>query len=225
MSFRTIKKYLSTVLLVSATIIISSVAYGDAIYENPIVRVDNTSPSLQATAPVLSVSLFSTDNTCAGSAFIIDWGYTGEVDDTASGFDRVGMIAFDANGVSIASDWNGAMVGSSSNRNVVFGVSAGINQITARPIRVEIYDIVNRPDFGLNTQAIFDQIMAQVPPSPLMLSLDYDPSIDVPDCASLPTNTLGGPVAISTLSNFGMILLAFLFMGVAAFVFPRGSYQ
>ena len=169
----------------------------------------------EATNPTLSVPLYSTDGTCGGSTFEITFGWLATVDDGASGFDVVGMIAYDSSGVPIAADWDGWFVGTSLARVTMFGFGAGINQMTSRPVKIEVYDIVTFPPFGQNTQAIYDDIVAQSATGPLLIEMIYDPTDDVPDCTNLP-----GASTVPTLGAAGLITLIGLLL-FATFVIRR----
>lgn len=164
----------------------------------------------KASGPTLVVSVNSTDGTCAGTQFLISFGWTATVSDPTDGNDVVGMIAYDPNGVAIAADWNGWSVGTTMTETTPFGAGAGINPLTVRPLTIQMYDIVTFPPFGQNTQAIFDDILAQSATSPLMMSMVYDPAADVPDCGSLeelgtPVPTLG-PAALVILTGLVVIV-------------------
>jgi hypothetical protein len=59
--------------------------------------------------------------------------------------------------------------------------------MTARPIYIEMYDIVSAPPQGYNTTVIYDNIESQVAAgAELLLTVQYDPANDEPDCSTLP---------------------------------------
>ncbi|MCI0711518.1 MAG: hypothetical protein L0154_15290 [Chloroflexi bacterium] len=139
-----------------------------------------------ATNPTLEVSVSVNTGDCATSIFQIDFSWLSEVNDQ-DGYDVVGIIAYDANGTRIATDWNGWLPGMQYPMATPFGHDLGINAITVRPIYIEMYDITSFPPIGYNTNEIYDHILNQVNNgAPLLLSMLYDPTMDVPDCASLP---------------------------------------
>lgn len=160
-----------------------------------------------ATNGSLSVALVTDSGVCATSTFQITSSWDGTVDDTGSTSDRAGMIAFDANGTPIASDWTAATVGGSTNRLTGFGNGNEINAMTARPLTIQLYDITTSPPGGFNLQTIYDNIVAQG--APLLAEITYDPATDVSDCSSLPL--IG--VSVPTTTTWGLLLLISLLFG------------
>lgn len=117
---------------------------------------------------------------CDTSEWVISFSFNA-VDNNLSGGDLVGMVATDANGVAISADWIGYLIGSSSAGKItLIGNGNGINNITASPITIVVYDIATASIGGLNTQAIYDNIVGQG--APVLGTLVYNPNIDVPTC-------------------------------------------
>ena len=170
---------------------------------------------IEAINPILFVELYSTDGTCGGSIFEITVGWTATIADPGDGNDVVGMIAYDSFGVPIAANWNGWRIGDTATVRTDFGDGDGINEMTGRPIKIEVYDIVTFPPFGSNTQAIFDDILAQSATVPLLIEMVFDPTDLVPDCTNLPEAS-----TVPTLDTIGLITLVGLLL-VATFVIRR----
>jgi hypothetical protein len=130
--------------------------------------------------------------TCLDSTWEIYFGWTGVTADFPDGNDGVGMIAFDGNGVPIAADWDGFPPGATLNQTTPFGGGLGINDLTARPVTIQLFDFGVGPylPFGENTQAIYDDIVARG--DPVAAEIVYDPASDDPNCAALPFGSGGG---------------------------------
>lgn len=146
-------------------------------------------PSAQAaTNPSMIVGLASDNGGCQDNVYQADFSWLSTTADDAAGFDYVGVIAYDANGLRIAADWNGWLPGLSFTYMATFGDPGwGMNQMSARPIFLEMYDLFAAPPMDFNTDEVYDNIENQVANgAPLMLSVQYDPANDEPDCASLP---------------------------------------
>ncbi|MCB9450932.1 MAG: hypothetical protein H6672_05800 [Anaerolineaceae bacterium] len=138
-------------------------------------------------SPVFN-GVFAVNDTgvCATSRVTFSVGMTGDTIDliTALGdYDNYAFVATDANGVSLGAARGSILVGLTS--NLLVGVDlAGINPITARPVRVRLYDVVAQPVGAFNTQQLYDSILAQG--APLFYAFTFDPADYVPSCAALP---------------------------------------
>lgn len=173
-----------------------------------------------ATNPSLSISATTIAGTCADSVFTItsEWD---AVDSDGINCDVVGVIAYDALGVPVASDWDcttppetGYIRPSPFGPHGGFGESI-INNMTARPLTVEMYDLDFEPEGGRNFQAQYDEIANSGAPE--LLSLTYDPASEVPACASLPgTAAPAQSVPVPALSAWALLLLGLTVAMVAA---------
>lgn len=140
-----------------------------------------------ATDPGLFVSMTVDYGTCSDSIYEIAISWTGSQNDAGTPYDQVGWIAYDANGVHIASDWNGIQPGYSWTYYTDFGSTVGMNDVTARPITIEVYDTVEFGPFDYNTEAVYQYVLDQAAAgAPLLISAVYDPANDQPDCGTLP---------------------------------------
>jgi len=152
-----------------------------------------------ATDPSIEVTVLTPGEGCLDTEFNIAFGWLNETDDISGG-DLVAMIAYDGLGVPIAADWSGGTVGTPQVRDTQFGDGLGINDLTARPLTVEVYDVVAEPPGGWNYQELYDFILAQG--APLLLSATYDPADDVAACAELPLGDTEGLVRVKVTKTF-----------------------
>ena len=159
-----------------------------------IVTVGLVQPTEAATLTTLNFTLTTDNGTCLDSVFTIEFGWLAEISDPTDGNDVVGMIAYDGNGVSIAADWNGWSVGTTASETTPISPADQINAMTARPLTIEVYDIVTFPPFGQNSQAIYDDILAQN--APLLSTLIVDPAAVLATCTSLPYISPATPLAV-----------------------------
>jgi hypothetical protein len=141
-----------------------------------------------ATDPTLFVGLLVDYGDCQTNAYRADWSWLSTDDDDGANFDYVGVITYDANGVRIAAEWQGWIVGQTYEWLSTFGTQGnGMNAFTARPLTLEMIDLRSQPPKGYNTDAIYSDIEAQRDSgAPVLLTVTYDPANDAPDCASLP---------------------------------------
>jgi hypothetical protein len=103
----------------------------------------------------------------------------------------MGIVVRDGNGVHINGLWT-ELTGPSTLMSVTFisNILSHINNITARPITIEVYDLNNTyngsnlpPANSMpNNMAVYNAVIAEQ----LMSSIVYDPGIDNADCANLP---------------------------------------
>ena len=139
-----------------------------------------------ATDPGLSVAILTTDGTCAGTEFLLDYSWTSEVAEW-NDYDLVGVVGYDYADTPVLSGWNGFYPPQPYTATLYFGGSSGMNPIAHRPIRIELWDITTKPPVtDANTQSNFDNILAQSATVPLLAAIDFDPATLVPDCANLP---------------------------------------
>lgn len=138
-----------------------------------------------ATSTGISVTATDVQATCDGSTFQISFGWLADDSDNSTGGDWVGMIAYDAAGVPVSTDWEWVALGDTYTRNTPFGPGDIINAMTARPLTVVVYDLTLHPGvYGRNYQAMYDVIVGAG--APVLGTYEYDPADDVPACASLP---------------------------------------
>lgn len=137
---------------------------------------------------------------CATSRVSFLVGMTGDTVDrtTALGdYDNYAFVTNDANGVSLGAAQGAIRVGLTG--NLLVGVDlAGINPITARPVRVRLFDVVAQPAGGFNTQQLYDSILAQG--AALFYTFTFDPADYVPSCAGLPLISAGSGTGGDTIS-------------------------
>jgi hypothetical protein len=127
---------------------------------------------------------------------VITFGWTATTFDIDSEGDNVGVLAFDANGVSIAGDWGGFDVGVSSTHSTPFGNGQGINTVTAWPVTIQIKDLAGQPPYGHNTQTIYDSIEADSGPIVIQTTLNCGSTPEaLPGCdvtIAIPSTAVGG---------------------------------
>ena len=145
-------------------------------------------PTVEAASnPTMIVGLLVDFGGCQQNAYRADWSWV-STDYDDSTYDYVGVIIYDANGVRLAAEWQGWFVGDSYSWISTFGAGGGgMNNITARPVTIEMIDLVSAPPSGYNTDAIYTDIESQRNNgAPVLLTVTYDPANDEPDCSTLP---------------------------------------
>ena len=126
-----------------------------------------------------TINIITVGATCQTSEWRIRVAYQG-VNNDGGGVDNVGVVVTDANNVAIAVSWSGISPPSLAVVTSDFGNGNVINNITASPLTITVYDIVTTPMSGVNTQASYNQIVGQS--APVLDTLTYNPSNDVPSC-------------------------------------------
>ncbi|MCI0711500.1 MAG: hypothetical protein L0154_15200 [Chloroflexi bacterium] len=154
-------------------------------------------PVKAATNPYILVGMAFNAGNCQDSFYEVEFGWVSTDADDGQ-FDFVGVVVYDANGVRLAADWANGAVGIPMNWLAFFGQNTnplfkgGMNEITARPVTIEMYDLYRSPPIDYNTNPVYDDILNQAATgAELMLTVEYDPANDQPDCASLPV--IGSP--------------------------------
>ncbi|NND44434.1 MAG: hypothetical protein HKN58_03855 [Xanthomonadales bacterium] len=170
-----------------------------------------------ASNPDLNITATEVDSTCATSEFLVTSEWQEDVDD-AFNCDIAAVIVYDGLGVPIASDWQCTQVGNYTQRDTPFGDFVGsgafmniINEITARPLTAELYDVDFEPAGGRNFLSQYEEIINAG--APLMLSQTWDPAEQVPGCGSLPL--IGGAATpVPSTTFWGMLLLSGLLLTI-----------
>lgn len=141
--------------------------------------------AFSATLNSFSISAKTVAITCLASEFQYVWNFTA-VNDDDRGSDATGITITDGRGVVVSTYWFVYSVGSTGPSHLHYGVFGNgvMNDMTARPLTITIYDLTAFPPGGVNTQPIYDNIVAQN--APVLAQYIYDPATDVPACASLP---------------------------------------
>ncbi len=126
-----------------------------------------------------TINIITVGATCQTSEWRIRVAYQG-VNNDGGGVDNVGVVVTDANNVAIAVSWSGISPPSLAVVTSDFGNGNVINNITASPLTITVYDIMTTPMSGVNTQASYNQIVGQS--APVLDSVTYNPNADVPSC-------------------------------------------
>ena len=135
-----------------------------------------------ATLITLSIKNNIVGATCNTSEWEITYSWRYTTNDSGSGVDYAAMVATDANGVLITVSWDGATSGGLGIASNTQGFGNGIvNDITASPLTITVYDIYTSPSIA-SDEAAYNDIIAQS--APVLGTLTYDPSSDVPSCPS-----------------------------------------
>lgn len=160
-----------------------------------------TSPTFAATAPELNIGqVINFGTSCKEGFFGFGLGHTHTTNDDAMGNDFVGVTISDGNGVPL----HGMTFGLTTSGRIGTGWSLGrspavtgipaINDITARPIHIRMYDInfgLPRTDpigeFNVSAEAYSAVINSG---APLIAEATFDPGTTLPDgptyCGDLP---------------------------------------
>lgn len=169
--------------------------------------------SVQAASnPSLSITATTVESTCNGSTFTVTSGWTA-TDGDGVDCDVVGIIVYDANDVPVSSDWQCWSPPDTDTRLTRFGPDTSfgfdnINDMTARPLTVEMYDLDFEPAGGANFQSQYDEIVNAA--APVFMSLEYDPATEVAACAELPERITvdAAPVPATSLPGSAILALA-----------------
>jgi hypothetical protein len=131
---------------------------------------------------------------CADNFMSVNVTFTPTVDDWGGqGVDTVGLTAVDGNGVPLYAALTAASIEAGETTQTTFValgiVNGGLNDITARPVTVRVYDIgVDLTTYNGTTQDAFDLLSGS---GVLLATRSYDPAfgdplIAPPECFDLP---------------------------------------
>lgn len=131
-----------------------------------------------------NLEVISAGTDCTDTGWRVNASWLNTDDDTGTGKDRVALIVFDGNGVPIASNWSDSAIGNHIGVSFDFGNGDLINEITARPLTIQLHDVTFGPTIGGNFLAQYNEIIANN--APIAVEIIYDPADDIAGCASLP---------------------------------------
>lgn len=131
---------------------------------------------------------------CADNFMFVDVTFTPTVDDwNGQGADTIGITAVDGNGVPLYATLTAtSLEGGATTQNVFIAlgiVNGGLNDITARPVTVRVYDIgVDLTTYNGTTQDVYDLLTTS---GALLTTRNYDPAfgdalVAPPECFDLP---------------------------------------
>jgi len=131
---------------------------------------------------------------CADNFMFVDVTFTPTVDDWGGqGVDTIGITAVDGNDLPLYATFAAASIGSGSttqNTFIALGiVNGGLNDITARPVKIRIYDVsVDLTTYNGTTQDAYDLLTSS---GVLQATRSYDPAfgdplVAPPECFDLP---------------------------------------